>query len=108
MDGDRSLGAGQSQGLFVIPGNKVAHSIKGQPKGLKQRNDQLPQTKTLPSFLITIDTEGDNLWARRKVITTKNSLFLHRFQARCESFGLGPTYLTNYEMASCPIFSGIW
>lgn len=52
-----------------------------------------------PSFLITIDTEGDNLWSRPRVITTRNAAFLPRFQALCEKFGLKPTYLTNYEMA---------
>jgi len=60
--------------------------------------------KDLPSFLITLDTEGDNLWARSKTLTTNNSLFLPRFQALCDSFGFKPTYLTNYEMASCPMF----
>ena len=53
-----------------------------------------------PSFLITIDTEGDNLWARSKKIATKNALFLPRFQELCEKYKLKPTYLTNYEMAN--------
>lgn len=57
-----------------------------------------------PSFLITIDTEGDNEWARPKEITTRNARFLPRFQALCEAHGLKPTYLTNYEMARCPDF----
>jgi len=57
-----------------------------------------------PSFLITIDTEGDNEWARPKEITTRNARFLPRFQALCEQYGLKPTYLTNYEMACCPDF----
>jgi hypothetical protein len=57
-----------------------------------------------PSFLITIDTEGDNEWARPKRITTHNARFLSRFQKLCETHGLKPTYLTNYEMARCPDF----
>lgn len=57
-----------------------------------------------PRFLITIDTEGDNLWGRPARITTENSKFLPRFQALCESYGFKPTYLTNYEMAVCPDF----
>jgi hypothetical protein len=57
-----------------------------------------------PSFLITIDTEGDNLWAQPREITTRNSNFLPRFQSLCERFGFQPTYLTNYEMAMCPVF----
>src|SRR5687768_264695 len=56
------------------------------------------------SFLITIDTEGDDLWSRPRISTTRNSHSLPRFQALCERFGYKPTYLTNYEMASCPVF----
>jgi hypothetical protein len=57
-----------------------------------------------PAFLITIDTEGDNLWSQPRNITTRNSHFLPRFQNLCERFGFKPTYLTNYEMACCPVF----
>lgn len=57
-----------------------------------------------PSFLITIDTEGDNLWSRPREITTGNARYLPRFQALCEKYGLKPTYLTNWEMANCPVF----
>jgi hypothetical protein len=52
-----------------------------------------------PSLLITIDTEGDNLWARPETVTTENSLFLPRFQQLCESWGFKPTYLVDYDMA---------
>jgi hypothetical protein len=57
-----------------------------------------------PRFLITIDTEGDNLWSRPREITTANSRYLARFQSLCEAHGMRPTYLTNYEMAMCPVF----
>jgi hypothetical protein len=57
-----------------------------------------------PFFLITIDTEGDDLWAAPREITTRNAAFLPRFQALCEKYGLKPTYLTNYEMVCCPVF----
>lgn len=57
-----------------------------------------------PLFLITIDTEGDNLWSQPRLIATENSRFLPRFQALCERFGFKPTYLTNYEMAMCPVY----
>lgn len=50
-------------------------------------------------FIITIDTEGDNLWARPSEITTRNAAYLPRFQALCERYGFKPVYLTNYEMA---------
>ena len=57
-----------------------------------------------PSFLITIDTEGDDQWSRRGEVTTENARFLPRFQELCERYGLKPTYLTNYEMAKSPAF----
>jgi len=58
-----------------------------------------------PAFLITIDTEGDNLWANKTTtITTTNAHFLPRFQSLCESYGLKPTYLTDYEMATAKSF----
>lgn len=56
-----------------------------------------------PFFLITIDTEGDNLW-QKETITTKNAAYLPRFQDLCERFNFKPTYLTNYEMACEPVF----
>lgn len=52
-----------------------------------------------PAFLITIDTEGDDQWARGREVTTRNARFLPRFQALCERYGLRPSYLVNYEMA---------
>lgn len=61
-------------------------------------------SNTKPAFLITIDTEGDNLWALPKTITTENSRYLPRFQELCERYGFKPTWLTNYEMAECPVF----
>jgi hypothetical protein len=57
-----------------------------------------------PAFLITIDTEGDNLWANPREVTTRNARFLPRFQELCEGYKLKPTYLTNYEMANCGYF----
>ncbi len=52
---------------------------------------------TSPTFLITIDTEGDNLWGRPREITTRNLAFLPRFQALAEKHGFKPTYLSNWE-----------
>ncbi|CAK9886958.1 MAG: hypothetical protein XXXJIFNMEKO3_03408 [Candidatus Erwinia impunctatus] len=58
-----------------------------------------------PAFLITIDTEGDNLWQNRSpVITTRNAAYLERFQLLCEKHGFKPTWLTNYEMAIDPVY----
>ncbi len=55
-----------------------------------------------PAFLITIDTEGDDLWARPREITAANLAFLPRFQSLCERYGFKPTYLTNWEAAVDP------
>ena len=62
------------------------------------------RTGSKPAFLITIDTEGDNLWSRPRRVETRNSAYLPRFQALCERYGLKPTYLTNWEMAHCPVY----
>lgn len=53
------------------------------------------------SFLITIDTEGDNLWQWKygDSVTSHNAEYLGRFQDICEEYGFKPVYLTNYEMA---------
>ena len=57
-----------------------------------------------PYFLITIDTEGDNLWQKSHEITTQNAQFLPRFQSLCEQYQFKPCYLSNYEMAKDPFF----
>src|SRR5881397_238372 len=59
---------------------------------------------TAPRLVITIDTEGDNAWARPRVATTRNAEYVPRFQELCDQFGFKPTYLTNYEMAQCRLF----
>ncbi len=65
----------------------------------------VPPPKTdAPAFLIAVDTEGDNQWARPRVISTRNAQFLDRFQQMCERYRLKPTYVTNWEMANCPVF----
>ena len=56
------------------------------------------------AFLITIDTEGDNLWTPLETVTTRNARYLPRFQNLCDRYGFKPTWLTNYEMAECPEF----
>lgn len=55
----------------------------------------------MKKFLISIDTEGDDLWSWKlgDKITTENAKYLPRFQEMCDRFGFKPTYLTNYEMA---------
>lgn len=51
-------------------------------------------------FIITIDTEGDNLWSKPFNITTNNAKGLVRFQNLCNEYGYKPVYLTNYEMSN--------
>lgn len=53
-------------------------------------------------FIITIDTEGDNLWAWKQgdAIRTENTLYLQRFQDLCNRYGFRPVWLSNYEMLS--------
>ncbi len=58
------------------------------------------------AFIITVDTEGDNLWDYHKgdSIRTENANYIPRFQSLCETFGFKPVYLTNYEMVLCDKF----
>ena len=60
----------------------------------------------MKKFIITIDTEGDNLWRWKNgdAVTAENARFLQRFQNQCDRYGFKPTYLTNYEMASSKVF----
>ncbi len=55
-------------------------------------------------FLITIDTEADNQWARRTSVEVRNIRYIPRFQELCDQYGFKPTYLTSYEMADSQEF----
>jgi hypothetical protein len=57
-----------------------------------------------PAFIITVDTEGDDLWSAPREITTRNARYVPRFQALAERYGFRPVYLTNYEMANSDAF----
>jgi len=57
-----------------------------------------------PAFLVTVDVECDDAWSGSRTVTTKNALYLPRFQAHCEQYGVRPTYLTTWEMAASPAF----
>lgn len=52
------------------------------------------------TFLITVDTEGDNQWEiyRGGKVNTNNARYIPRFQALCEKYNFKPVYLVNYEM----------
>jgi hypothetical protein len=57
------------------------------------------------AFIVTIDTEGDDLWAAPREITTRNARHLPRFQALCERYGYKPVYLVAHEMAMSDEFT---
>lgn len=63
-----------------------------------------PGPRAMPAFLLAIDTEGDDIWARPREVTTRNARYLRRFQDLCDRFGFPPTYLTNFEMANDDAF----
>lgn len=51
-------------------------------------------------FIITIDTEGDNLWGWKEgmPLYTENTLYIPQFQELCEKYHFIPTWLCNWEM----------
>lgn len=53
-------------------------------------------------FIITIDTEGDNLWEWKEgtPIGTENAKYLSRFQKLCNQYQFKPTWLANWEMVN--------
>lgn len=55
----------------------------------------------MKSFLITVDTEGDNQWKmwNGEETTTENAKYIPRFQSLCEEYGFKPVYLMTWEMA---------
>lgn len=57
-------------------------------------------------FIITIDTEGDNLWEWREgtPIGTENAKYLSRFQNLCNQYQFKPTWLTNWEIVNDDFF----
>jgi hypothetical protein len=57
-----------------------------------------------PVLIITIDTEGDDIWSYPERVTTENARFLPRFQRLAEDHGFKVTYLVNHEMARDPLF----
>jgi hypothetical protein len=51
-------------------------------------------------IIITVDTETDDQWRPGAGATIDNIFALPRFQALCEKYGMVPTYLTTYDVAS--------
>jgi hypothetical protein len=57
-----------------------------------------------PAILVGIDTEADDQWSARgrERNSVLNAERLPALQALCESFGVRPTYVVTYEMATRP------
>lgn len=57
-----------------------------------------------PAFLIGVDTEADDQWTRegRQQRSVHNAARLPRLQSLCDRFGLRPSYLVTWEMATTP------
>lgn len=58
----------------------------------------------MKNFIITVDTEGDNLWNINNGISTKNTKYIPRFQELCEKYGFKPVYLMSYEIINDTYF----
>jgi len=56
-----------------------------------------------PSLLITIDTESDDLWAGRPELTFENIRHIPRLQKLFDNYGVRPTYLVSYPVATSEI-----
>ena len=56
-------------------------------------------------FIVTVDTEGDNLWDWKlgNTISTENADYMGSFQELCEKYSFKPVYLVNYEMAQSDV-----
>ncbi len=57
---------------------------------------------TPPFLLVTIDTEEDNWFPSREGITVENIRGIERLQSLFDRYGVRPTYLTTYEVATRP------
>jgi len=60
-------------------------------------NDKSDQQGSV--FVVTVDTEADNEWARGGSPTYDNIRGLPRFQELCDRYGVRPTYLVTYDVA---------
>jgi hypothetical protein len=56
-----------------------------------------------PALVVTIDTESDDLWARRHELTFENIRYIPRLQQLFSDYGLRPTYLVTYPVATSEI-----
>lgn len=85
-----------ANGIWFLAG-KASERVNDS---IKKLEDERKVRNSMKKFLITIDTEGDNLWQWKDgdPIGTDNTKYLPRFQKLCDKYGFKPTWLTNYEM----------
>jgi hypothetical protein len=64
---------------------------------------------TMTRILLGVDTEADDQWSvsARERLTVENIRELPRLQALCDRYGVRPTYLVTYEMATEDLSRGI-
>ena len=57
-------------------------------------------------FIITVDTEGDDLWnyILGSEVKTENARYIQPFQEICDKYSFKPVYLSNYEMLKSDIY----
>lgn len=53
-----------------------------------------------PDFIVTVDTEADDEWSHAAPASYRNIGRLPNFQALCDRYGIRPTYLTTYDVAT--------
>jgi hypothetical protein len=56
-----------------------------------------------PYLLITVDTESDDLWARRAELSFENIRHIPRLQQLFDDYCVRPTYLVSYPVATSEI-----
>ncbi len=57
-----------------------------------------------PAFIVTVDVEGDDAWARRPVVTVENLRHLPRLHGLCATHGVRPVYLATHEVTGSADF----
>jgi hypothetical protein len=64
---------------------------------------------TVTSILLGVDTEADDQWSpsARERLTVENARELPRLHELCDRYGVRPTYLVTYEMATEDLSKGV-
>jgi hypothetical protein len=64
---------------------------------------------TMTRILLGVDTEADDQWSApaRERLSVENIRELPRLQSLCDRYGVRPTYLVTYEMATSDLSRGV-